>query len=438
MRQTFEFRAIIGTLIWIGLIAVAIMFARESFSRAPEATKLIAQYTGNQRRTIEINFPSSQEVSVGDAVYLYDTERVSAIGVVSRVKDEQCTYEELAWVDRAFVTLFGSAPDLSNNDYLVYHAAPDSSAWVLQTMLPPEKRQELTKLIVDSYQKNQDDIVQALRPVVEASLRDASQVIRDDLQVAFESREERIRVIGQRYQAELVDKELIPLVQQEIIPIIRSEGEPLASEIGQEIWSEVSVFRFGWRYLYDKAPLPNKKLTEKEFNRFVENKVVPLLESHLEEIIDVQKAIVRRVASNGKVKSTIAKSLKAVVNDPEVQELLADVFQEVFVNNDRLKGVLEEHWKGPAAQRAMALANNRLEPTITDIGIALFGSPREKITPEFARVLRHRILHKDSRWLTLHAHNPEQSGNKIGPKKLPVRISTTHSEIPYAPARHVN
>jgi hypothetical protein len=437
MRQTFEFRAIIGTLIWIGLIAIGIMFARQSFSRAPEATNLIAQYVGNQRRTVELNFPYAQLVSVGDAVYLGSGEQVSAIGVVSRVKDEQCNEEGLAWADRAFVTLYGSAPQLNESAFVEYHAAPDSSAWVLQTMLPPEKRRELTKLIVDSYQKNQNDIVTALRPVVEASLKDASAVIREDLKNAFEAREDRIRKIGQRYQSELVEKEIVPLVQSQIMPIVKAEGEPLASEIGQEIWNEVSMFRFGWRYIYDKTPLPDKKLTEKEFKRFVDEKAVPILESHVEDIVAVQQSIMKRIVRNEQVKATISKSIKSIVNDPEVQELMGDVFQEVFVGNDRLKGVLEEHWKGPEAQRAMAIANDRLEPTITEIGMALFGSPREKITPEFARVLRHRILHKDSRWLTLHIEG-EADPNAVQPKKLPVRIATEHSEIPYAPARSVN
>ena len=260
---------------------------------------------------------------------------------------------------------------------------------------------------------------QQLRPVVEASLREASAVIRDDLKKAFDAREDQLRKIGQRYQADLVEKEIVPLVQSEILPIVKSEGEPLASAIGQEIWNEVSMFRFGWRYIYDKTPLPDKKLTEKEFKRFVDDKVVPILESHVEEIVSVQQAIMKRIVKNEQVKATISKSIKSVVNDPEVQELMGDVFQEVFVKNDRLKGVLEEHWKGPDAQRAMAIANDRLEPTVTEIGVALFGSSSEKITPEFARVLRRRILHKDSRWLTLHVSDADTSANTTSPKEIP-------------------
>ncbi len=293
MRQNFEFRAIVGTLIWIGLIAIGIMFARQSFNRAPEATRLIAQYVGNQRKIVEINFPYTQIVSIGDPVYEFESDNVAPIGVVSRIVDEQCNDKGPAWVDRAFVTLYGSAPPLTKTDVFEYHTAPESSAWVLQTMLPPQKRQEIAKLIVDSYRQNQDDIVDALKPVVENSLREASTVIRDDLQTAFAKREDRVREIGQRYQAELVQKELIPLIQQEILPILKEEAEPLASEVGHEIWSQVSVFRFGWRYIYDKTPLPDKQLTEREFKKFVEEKAMPILEAHVEDFVEVQKAVVK-------------------------------------------------------------------------------------------------------------------------------------------------
>lgn len=116
------------------------------------------------------------------------------------------------------------------------------------------------------------------------------------------------------------------------------------------------------------------------------------------------------------------------------------MFQEVFVNNDRLQGVLEERWNGPEARRVMALTNQRLEPTISNIGAALFGTPDGAITEEFARVVRHRILHKDSRWFTLKLANPEEprSSQAIEPKVIRGVVSQTNEAIPYVPARKKN
>jgi len=195
------------------------------------------------------------------------------------------------------------------------------------------------------------------------------------------------------------------------------------------------MFRFGWRYIYDKTPLPDKKLTQKEFKRFVDQKALPVLESHLEDFVDLQKVLLTKIADNEEVKATVSKSFKTVIADEEVQGLLSEVFREVFVNNEKLQGVLEQRWNQPEAQHAFRLTNQRLDPTITEIGVALFGSPDTEITPEFARVLRHRILHKDSRWFTLHQSDVADSSALRPPETLPVEYATEQEVIPYAPSR---
>ena len=249
MRQNFEFRTIVGGLIWIGLIAVAIIFARKWINRAPDATAQLANYVGKQRLTIEVDLPGSRLVRIGDPIYLSGSDRVSAIGYVSQVDSEENTSRDLAYAKHLYLTFYGSAPELRQGDFLKYHRAPDSAAWVLETMFPPEKRAELGKVILNSYRKNQVQIVNALRPVVEASLKDASSVIREDLKSAFEKREDEIRGIGERFQDDLIQKEIIPLIQEQIWPIVSEESRPLANQVGHEIWSEVSMFRFGWRLL---------------------------------------------------------------------------------------------------------------------------------------------------------------------------------------------
>ncbi len=440
MRQNFEFRAIVGALIWVGLIATTIIFARKSLSRAPAATAQLVQYFGKQRRTLEVQMESPILVQVGDPVFAAGTDLVAPVGVVSRVDSADNNEKVLYSTSTVFVTFFGGVPRLSEADQLVYNNAEESTRWVIDTMLPASKREELRKLIMDSYQANQAELVEALRPVVAASLKDASSVIREDLQAAFDAREDKIRKLGQRFQTDLIEKEIVPLVKKEIWPIVQDESTPLVGEVGQEIWGQVSVFRFGWRYLYDKAPLTDQKLTEAEFKRFVDNKAIPILEKHMGEIVELQKTILKKVSANEKVKETVSASLKTIIKDSEVQQLFSEVFQEVFVNNDRLQGVLEERWNGPDARRVMALTNQRLEPTISNIGAALFGTPDGAITEEFARVVRHRILHKDSRWFTLKLANPEEprSSQAIEPKVIRGVVSQTNEAIPYVPARKKN
>ena len=58
------------------------------------------------------------------------------------------------------------------------------------------------------------------------------------------------------------------------------------------------------------------------------------------------------------------------------------------------------------------MAGERLYPTVHRIGQVLFGTPETGVTPEFARVLRNRILRKDFRWLVLEA-GPESAGRPV-------------------------
>ena len=156
--------------------------------------------------------------------------------------------------------------------------------------------------------------------------------------------------------------------------------------------------------------------------------------SHMDEIIEVQKRVIRNVAKNPKIKASLFESFESVMKDDETQALVSEIFEDVLVNNERLKLTLEKQWQSPSAKGAISLANERLEPTINEIGVLLFGSPNGEITPEFARVVRHRILHKDSRWLTIETQG-EIDFNEAQPKSIVGRVFAEDSSIPYAATR---
>jgi len=79
----------------------------------------------------------------------------------------------------------------------------------------------------------------------------------------------------------------------------------------------------------------------------------------------------------------------------------------------------------------MKMANGRLESTITRIGQSLFGSPKGKITTEFARVLRNRVLHKDDRWLVLNPRADDQKSASAEPvRALELTIASDNKEFP--------
>jgi len=428
MTPRTQQRAIVGGLIWIGLIAAIIFVARSVSNTAPEAISELASYVGHQRQSIELDSGIELPLKPGDPIYIDGSDEAKPIGMVWSAKGKDSGGTKVR------VVMYANCPTISSEDHFVYREAADSVDWMLRTIFHDRKKAELKGLIEDAIKSNQTELVEAFKPVVINSLKDANTLVRDDLRKALEARKPQLTKMSQRYQTEILEKKLMPVFQSEVWPIIQTESEPLVSEISREIWNEVSVFGFGWRYLYDRTPLPKKDLAEKKFKQFVDEKAKPIIAAHLDEVLELQKEIVGKVAKNEKVKLALNESVRAATSDPELQKFLADVLQDVLVNNPRLQQSMNKHWSSTEAQNAFSLANAKLDPVIREIGISLFGTTDGGITPEFASVLRRRILHKDVRWLTLKVVDPaanEALGrNKPTPTNLPLRISTQHSQAP--------
>lgn len=430
-------RLIIGITTWICLLCICGYFFIQRKGNAKTATDQVATYLFGATQTAELKFDPDQVFKVGDILFQWQGEVARPVGIITRVETPESNEMGLVLSSTAYVELYPGAPKISTKDFVTYHSAPDSLAWVLQIMLPPEKRLEITKLITDAYRLHQNELSSALRPIIQKTIEESAQVIQEDLRKALAKRSEAIQLVGNRLQVELVEENIIPLVQSEIWPVIKRRSEPLIVQMGQEIWAEASVWRFGWRYLYDYSPLPQQDLTRKEFDRFVENTAVPILESHVDELLELQRSIMREVSENPKVQKVVSESMREFVNDSDVQLLFGEILQEVVIANPRLREVLEKIWSSDDANAALALTNKKLEPTITQIGESLFGNPTKQITPEFSWALRSRIMKKDSRWLILN-HDPQSPAQTANPVLKVIRGSENKSNPFHIPARPRN
>ena len=439
MKQSNDIQFITGMLIWVGMIAGGFVLLKQSTSVSPVATRQIVEYLGAQKRTLDVISPSNIVLGVGDPVFLESGEgHIEPIGMVSKLDyptEAGSAPVKLAWVNQATIKFLSGLPPLSKHDHIEYHSTSDSLGWVGKTMLSDSKRKELTKLIIDAYSSHQDELLETFRPLIEQTIADGAKIIRDEIAIEIGKHQTQIQAIGRRYQSAILEKDILPVLEKEIWPIIQEESQPLAEQVGMEIWKEVSVWRFGWRVLYDATPLPEKNLSQREFDRFLESKAFPILKSHIPDAIELQTALLAKISKNEKLKAALSDAGNKIINDKEVQSLMKEIFKNAIVDNEKLKQSIETTWRSDSAIAAMRIANRRLEPTITEIGRALFGSPTDGITPEFARVLRNRVLHKDERWLVLRTSaniDDEQKNEEI--KSLPLRISSSDSEIPYFPA----
>lgn len=361
------------------------------------------EFASAERRFVRLDMEGTWPLAVGDPIYRVDgPDSIQQVGEIRRVVPRDSFDPSDTTAGPLFeALLYPNAPHVGRDSYMKYYTTPRSLTWVMETMLPPEKQARIAREIVATYETYRGEIVDAIRPVVTAGLFDALSVAEDDLAKAVARRRGELTKLGERYQDDVVQQEIIPLVRKEIWPIVQRHAEPLANEIGQEMFARASLWRFGWRALYDKSFLPQKNLTQSEWHRFVNEEGVPVLERHQQDIIAVQRKVLEQIARNQKVREALRHNLERVADDPEFRAIVWQIFRESVVDNPRLRKKLEQRWRSAEARQAVQLAADYVEPCVRRIGDLLFGTREAGIAPEFAQVLRNQILDKDCRWLVI-------------------------------------
>jgi len=398
-------RIVVGLLTWVAAVMAvvwslktSVFFPREDGGRLVNDLWLFA---AADRREVTLQLDTAWPVEVGDPIYVVEglgtyrqVGEIRRVGMPGRSGDSD-------HVDATLLQalLYPSAPQLTDGTALTYYTTPESLTWVMETMLPPEKRDMIAWEITATYQEYHAEILRALKPVIMAGVFDALRVVEDDLAEAVNRRRAELEQLASRYQEQVVEKEVVPLVRNEIWPIVRKHAEPVAIEVGEKIWDRASLWRFGWRYFYDVSPLPQKDLARGEWNRFLNEEVRPVMTEYTPLLVTLQKDVLTEIAQNPNVREAVNRNLRQIIDDPEFRAIVWQIVREVVIDNPRLRATLEERWQGEDARRAFQYAADIAEPSVRRIGDLLMGTKEEGISPEFAQVLRN--LHKDKCWFVI-------------------------------------
>lgn len=401
-------KRIVGLAFWTVLF-IAVLFgvylgtrSREGKVTSPMSQRvasLAAFALGNESTFTRID-PSGR-LAKGSPVFLADvtddeTNHVTfrQIGHVIESANEPGGNVRLVWYGRFAESNF----DFDAFQLLRYESTGRLSE-VVQTMLPADKRDRIEARLKQAMRQHGETLSRSLTPIVEESFRRSLPIIESSFQASVARHRDQIDRLGERWNRNIVQQRLIPMARKEILPIVQKHGRPPAEKIGREIWDRASLFRFGWRALYDKSPLPRKDLLRQEWQRFVDDDAVPILEAHMDEIVVAIQRTVNDVASDPAVRREVAQAANDFAADPETRKLVQAILKETFVDNEELKQLWQEIWTSDEATAALEIASERLEPILREIGDDLFGNEEQGIDPNFARVLRSQILRKDRQWV---------------------------------------
>ncbi len=396
-----------GLTVW-GIVSLLIFFWLDGYLLAPrsdghQVAGELWEFATAPRRVIKLQLEGDWPIAQGDPIFRVDSATdIEQIGEIRRVHDGQSSEPGNAAGPLVEALLYPHAPPLSAQSSVIYYTTPSSLSWVMETMLPPEKRERIAEEIVGTYDEHHGEILDTLKPMVVGGFLDALEVVEQDLVVALSRHREELEELGTRYQNQLIEQDIVPLVKEEIWPIVTRNAQPLANQIGKELFERASLWRFGWRFLYDQSFLPEKNLTQEEWNRFVREEGMPVLDRHSNDILAVQRKILEGVARNQRVREAVRRNLSQIIDDPDFRSIVWQVFREVLMDNPRLRQRLEQRWHTEEARQAVELAASYVEPCVRRIGDMLIGTRETGIAPEFAQVLRNQILDKDCRWLVLN------------------------------------
>ncbi|MCP3917663.1 MAG: hypothetical protein GY711_19120 [bacterium] len=407
----------LGGAFWIAL-AVGLTAAARDSAEAPGAGvgEQLVDYALGSEVEIELELPGVS-ADYGDPIFARDEAGGwMQVGYLSGVDNPR-------GATRATAIWYSSELEPEACD-LVYARNAGTLADVVATMLPPEKRERILTIVAEANRRHGAEIAAALRPVIERTIRETAPVIEAGVRASITAHRSEVQALAQRYDEKFIRRRLVPLVREEVLPSVRLHGEPIAKEIAAELWERASVLRFGWAALYDSAPFPAKDLTRKEFDRFLVNEAVPVVESHTADLVEAVKRVLTDVASNPRIRTELEAFADELARDPELERLLKSVIQEAIVDNEALRDVWVRNWQANESQAALGLAGRRFEPVVRQIGDELFGTREVGIHPDFARVVRNQILGKDRRWfVATRRSGPASSG--------PIRIRVAHESGSY-------
>jgi hypothetical protein len=427
--KSFRWTTYLGLAVWV-LFPGVVWWVVCTFVPGPELPDGLQRlWTQWQRRSAVQSAVTQQRLIVNyrDPVFTYSEDgqplRIGHVTSPSVVWAPVGTAVQVQVYDARFPWQTGR---------LELHRPNRNLARVAEIMMTEERLARLNIIFDTVRQQHQQELTAELGPIIREAFTELRPIIEDELRVALADHRPQFNELSDKYHAKIVNQRLVPLVKSDILPVVQKHATPVLERIGSEMWQKVSLWRFAWRYVYDGSVGPSDKLVQQEWNRFVQQHALPILQSHSQDFVDLQTVIVRELAANPRVTQAIRDSLDEVIDDAEVWSVVRSMVAQGVTNNPRVERKLREVLQSPRTQQTLARIGDRLEPYAVVIGQELFGSPQE-VNQEFALVLRHMILNKDEQWLVWVPDSPDVRSTSEASTANPVTEKTAGS-IPLSAA----
>lgn len=289
---------------------------------------------------------------------------------------------------------------LTQNTDFYYVQTKTNAVWILNTLLPTEKKQIVLEIVDRFLAQNRGYISEILLPLVKDLGKETYLAIEEDFPEVWKLHQSRLDVLFEKHKVTTLENELIPMIKNHLWPLIQKEATPTLESIGKELWQEFPKWGIAWRSFYEKIPGTDTDHVQKHWQKYLNEAAIPLLEKRTPDLLKVVKNIVMKSSREEKISSSLKRSLGEVLADTEFILVLKDILRDLILNNSSLKNRLKKRLEDAEFQKQLSFLSSRFEPYVSEIfNLILLDEEKEGISPNLARVLRTQILHKDTRFI---------------------------------------
>ncbi len=413
-------RPVVGGGLWVLLLALGYRHLADPV-RGGDRKALVGLWSFLSARpmTVKLVFPEDVEVSVGDPVFFRGGGGLLIpIGEVSELRRDGAVLKALhaspaSGVREVSCLLRDLGPKgPSGGARARLLNVPQNESWVLRTLFPPERIAMIAREWNRTLLTHREEIFEVLAPIFRRLIRDLQEILTVDLPSVLARRRGPLAAIGQRFQADVVEKEFAPLLQTELWPVIERRAQPVLDAISAEVWERLPLWSLTWRLVYGSLPRASRTPLRTEINRFWREETVPIIREHAQDFLGLLRDFMQEATANDRVGAAFRRSFDQLLQDRELQHEMRLAFQEVILDNPRFHDRMAELWSSPELARALGFLVERLRPFVQRVSDEVLGTRAGGITPEFARVLRTQILQKDRRRIVI-----ENPGEGSGPRR---------------------
>jgi hypothetical protein len=413
-RQKSPLHFAAGIAIWASLVTGGVAFAMMRGSEIGPPAERVLRYAVRAPGRIETRVQAAWDErehgwiapQPGDPIL--EAESRTFVGVIESVSADPAAVTTPSYSLRLALDPEYDPRDLEGAVYGFDQASGDGP-WILNTLLPPKKWAIVQAELAAFVDSHSDEIAEAIRPVGDEVVAHAVEVLNANLGTTLQRHTKEIDALTDKYRGTLKD-ELLPVLKEQLGPSAREKAKPLLTKIGRELWDALPLAQGGWAWIKDKTPFMGSDYGEKWWNEFLENKAIPIVKAHEEELIKAGEDLVKEGLKDPKVRAAFSDTARKLAKDPEFQALLRTIIEESLVKPFDLGGLVKTIAANPKHRARFLALQDRFAPTLEKIirlvAVEQKKDGRDGLSKEVALVLRRKVLNKDARWVSVRPPAP--------------------------------